>query len=89
VSGAHASAPAATYAIVHAVWQGAAIALAAGVALRALARRSAALRHAVGMAALGVMAIAPIATFAVYRAPGHAGAMTEMPGMIRGAVGSR
>lgn len=69
MNGAHASAPAATYAIAHAVWQVALIAAAYALAGRTL--RRAAARHAVGMAALVVSVAVLVATFAMYRAPVH------------------
>lgn len=88
MSDAHASAPAAAYALLHALWQGAVIAALAAWMLRAMARRSAAARHAVAMAGLAAMAAAMIATFVLYRAPGASSTVaTQMPGpvLVRGA----
>ena len=48
--------------LVHFIWQGSAIALAAGAALRLLARRSASARYLAASAALVAMMAAPIAT---------------------------
>ena len=50
--------------LIHFVWQGTAIALAAAVVLRALSRRSADARYLVACAALAAMLAAPIATAA-------------------------
>jgi beta-lactamase regulating signal transducer with metallopeptidase domain len=88
VTGAYASLPAATFAAAHAVWQVALIALVAQLVLRALSRRSAALRHAIGLAGLAAMAIAPVVTFVVYRrAPAAPAPVADMPGpvMVHGA----
>lgn len=83
MTGAHASAPSVTYALAHALWQGAALA-----ALAALwPSRSAARRHAIGLAALAAMVIAPIVTFAIYRrAPVVELPIADLPGpvLIRG-----
>jgi len=88
MTGAHASLPAATYAVVHALWQAALIAVATALALRALRRRSAALHHAVGLAALVAMVLAPVVTFALYRrGPSQLLAAADMTGpvLVRGA----
>ena len=49
--------------LLHSLWQAALLALLACAALSLLARRSAAMRHVVGMGFLLAMAIAPVATF--------------------------
>ena len=58
---------AAAHAVLHALWQGALVALVAVLAFARIAPARAALRHAVGMACLVAMAIAPIATFVRYQ----------------------
>jgi len=67
VIGPYAVAPAATYAIAHALWQGALVALVAALAFAALRRRSPALRHAVGLGFIAAAALLPIVTFVLYR----------------------
>jgi len=75
--------PAVTYALLHALWEGALIAIVAAIGLAALERRSAALRHTVALTCLVAMAIAPIVTFVVVRrAP-----TLEGVSMARGPVG--
>lgn len=56
-------APALASALLHSLWQGAMLAVAAALALRALARASAALRHTVAMAFLVAMVLAPSVQF--------------------------
>lgn len=56
---------AATHALLHGLWQGALLAIVAAVALSRMSPRRAAARHAVGLACLLAMALAPIATFAM------------------------
>jgi beta-lactamase regulating signal transducer with metallopeptidase domain len=64
-------APALATALLHSLWQVALLGLAAAVALNALDRRSAALRHALGMAFLVAMVVAPALAFArVWMRPG-------------------
>jgi beta-lactamase regulating signal transducer with metallopeptidase domain len=63
----YAVAPAAAYALLHSLWQGALLAVLAALAMSLLARRSAAVRHAVGLACLLAMIAAPVATFVLYR----------------------
>ncbi len=60
--------------LLHFVWEGAVLAFVAAVALRLLSRRSAASRYAVSVAALGLMLLAPCATFVFY---GETGAAAE------------
>lgn len=67
MTGAYAAAPAAAYALIHALWEGALIGLAAALTMVALRRHRAAVRHAVLLGWLFAMAVAPIATFALYR----------------------
>ena len=81
--GHYAVPPAVTYALLHALWQGALIAVVAAICLAALERRSAALRHGVGLIGLVAMAIAPIITFVVVR---H-GSSTVGGSVQRGPVG--
>lgn len=50
--------------LLHSLWQAGVLALLAGSVLALLERRSAAIRHAVGMVFLLAMALAPLATFA-------------------------
>lgn len=60
-----------TQALLHFVWQGAAVAVLLWIALAILGRRPARLRYAVSCAALAVMSALPFVTaFLVYRAPG-------------------
>jgi len=89
-NGPYAALPAIAYAALHSLWQGALIAMLAAVVLGALARRSAAARHVVGLACLVAMVAAAIVTFAVYRtasppalAPAPSGYVG--PVMLRGA----
>lgn len=56
-------APALASALLHALWQGALLALGAALAMAALHRRSAALRHIVGMGFLMAMAVMPALAF--------------------------
>jgi len=58
---------AAAHAVLHALWQGALIALIAVLAFARIAPGRAALRCAVGMVCLVAMVIAPVATFALYQ----------------------
>jgi len=78
--GAHATAPAMTYALVHALWQGAAIALLAAIIMR---RRAAAVRHLVGIVALVAMVAVSVATFFAYRSgPAEVAPVADMPGPV-------
>ena len=56
-------APALALALLHALWQVALLTAVAAVSLSSLSRRSAALRHAVGMGFLLVMVLAPLGSF--------------------------
>ncbi|HYC69261.1 M56 family metallopeptidase [Brevundimonas sp.] len=56
-------APALASALLHSLWQGAVLAVAAGLTLRAMRRTSAAGRHAVAMAFLAAMLLAPALQF--------------------------
>ena len=56
-------APALASALLHSLWQGALLAVAAALTLRAMARASAAWRHTVGMAFLAAMLLAPALQF--------------------------
>jgi Zn-dependent protease with chaperone function len=67
VNGPYAVAPAVAYALVHALWQGALLAVIAAMCLSALRRHGAALRHAVGLGSLFAIAAVPVGTFALYR----------------------
>jgi beta-lactamase regulating signal transducer with metallopeptidase domain len=58
--------------LLHFIWQGAAIALAASICLRLLHRRSAELRYGVAVAALVLMLVAPVVTFIFYAETGAA-----------------
>ena len=50
------------WALVHFVWQGAAIAMLLAIALRATSARATSLRYALCVAALAAMAVAPVWT---------------------------
>lgn len=56
--------------LLHFIWQGAVIALAASICLRLLHRRSAELRYAVAVGAMVLMLAAPIVTFIFYAETG-------------------
>jgi beta-lactamase regulating signal transducer with metallopeptidase domain len=56
-------APALASALLHSLWQGALLAVAAALTLRAMGRASAAWRHAVAMGFLGAMVLAPTVQF--------------------------
>src|SRR6185503_5857360 len=56
--------------LLHFVWQGAAIAIVAAVALRLLRRRAPEWRYATALAALFAMLLAPFLTFAFYAETG-------------------
>ena len=58
--------------LLHFIWQGAVIAMIAAVALRVLANRSAEWRYGVSIAALVLMLVAPVMTFAFYAQTGMA-----------------
>ena len=60
--------------LLHFVWEGAVLAFIAAVLLRLLSHRSAASRYTVSVAALGLMLLAPCATFVFY---GETGAAAE------------
>lgn len=60
-------------ALLHALWQGALLALAAAAALGLLARGEARHRHTVGMTFLVLMALAPMLTLFVLLEPGRSG----------------
>lgn len=57
---------AAAHALLHSLWQGALLAVIAGVAISSLGPRRAAARHTAGLACLLAMALAPLATFLAY-----------------------
>jgi len=61
------------WALVHFIWQGAAIALVAGLAGAALRRARPASRYVVLCGALAAMVLAPAVTFLVLRLPPAAG----------------
>jgi len=64
-------APALNSALMHLVWQGVVVAFALWIALAALRRSSAAARYAASSVALGILALAPIATMClIYQRPG-------------------
>ena len=64
----HGLAPAVAAALLHSLWQGTLLAGAAALTLRAMARASAAWRHAAGMAFLATMAAAPLVQAGVFLA---------------------
>ena len=64
---------AAAHALLHALWQGALLAVIAAVAFSLLDPQRAAARHAIGLACLVAAAIAPIATFVIYHRGGGPG----------------
>ncbi len=67
-------APALALTLLHSLWQVALLALLASTAFALLNRRSAALRHTVGMVVMLAMLLAPLITFAMlWRAPSLAG----------------
>jgi beta-lactamase regulating signal transducer with metallopeptidase domain len=74
--------------LLHFVWQGAAIAIAAAVALRLLRRRSAEWRYAVALGALTTMLVAPFVTFTFYAETGAVtlGLLRELNGAARVAT---
>ena len=72
-AGAYSVPSAAAHALLHALWQGALLAVIAAIALTVLLPRRAAARHAVGLGCLLAMALAPIATFVVYHRSGLPG----------------
>jgi beta-lactamase regulating signal transducer with metallopeptidase domain len=67
------------WALIHFLWQGAAIALAAGVMNTALRRASPQARHALFCGALALMAVAPAVTFLAGRAQPPASARLTAP----------
>ena len=71
--GAYSVPSAAAHALLHALWQGALLAVIAAVAFSLLEPRRAAARHAFGLACLLATAIAPFATFAMYHCGGLPG----------------
>ena len=86
-------APAIVRALVHSLWQVALLAFLAAVSFALLRRRSAGLRHAVGMLYLLAMTVAPLVTFALcWRVPamslkvGARAAATALPATGLGAV---
>jgi len=88
-SGPYAIPPALAYALLHALWQGALLALLAAASFAVLRRRGAAARHTAGLVCLLAIAAAAFATFAVYR---HAPAVAAAPSgerlgpmLVRGA----
>ncbi|MEO5565881.1 MAG: M56 family metallopeptidase, partial [Luteimonas sp.] len=75
-------APVLATALLHSLWQGTLLALIAAVALGALSRHSAAIRHTVGMGVLSAMVLVPIATFLrILGAPAAARASSWMPAL--------
>jgi hypothetical protein len=79
-----------TTALLHSLWQGAILALIAAAAMTLLARRSAALRHIVGMVLLVAMAVVPLLTFLsmLDGSGGTPGASTmALPGLFLGPLG--
>jgi len=74
-------APALAFALLHSLWQGALLAAAAALTLRAMARQSAAARHAAGMVFLVAMVLAPVAQILIYAnadAPLQAGPLSAL-----------
>lgn len=59
-------APALAFALLHSLWQGALLTVAAALTLRAMSRQSAAARHAAGMMFLVAMVLAPLAQVVIY-----------------------
>jgi beta-lactamase regulating signal transducer with metallopeptidase domain len=59
-------APALAFALLHSLWQGALLAAAAALTLRAMPRATAAARHSVAMGFLVAMVLAPAAQLAIY-----------------------
>jgi beta-lactamase regulating signal transducer with metallopeptidase domain len=87
-SGPYAGAPAVASALLHSLWQGALLAVFATVVLALMARRSAAARHVVGLALLGAMLLAPIATFVLARQGPSLAPLTgssKVPLVLRGS----
>ena len=75
------------WALVHFVWQGAALALAVRAAMAVLARRPANVRYVVACAGLAAMAIAPAATALMVSGPVPGAGVTVLA-PARGAVGA-
>ncbi|HZQ94986.1 MAG TPA: M56 family metallopeptidase [Candidatus Sulfotelmatobacter sp.] len=73
------------WALVHFLWQGTALAALAAVAM-ALCRRTSA-RYVVAVCALGLMSLAPLATFVFYYAQQNAGLSYSAPASPSAAVG--
>ncbi|MCX7826657.1 MAG: M56 family metallopeptidase, partial [Verrucomicrobiae bacterium] len=72
----------ATMALLHFLWQGAAIAGLLAMTLRLLRRGSAAARYAASLAAMVLMVLVPVATFVMLdgaTAPSSAGALSRLP----------
>lgn len=81
-------APALALALLHALWQDALLALGAALALTALHRRSAALRHVVGMAFLLAMAVMPAMLFLdFWQQPGTVVNTGLLPAMTTPRIG--
>jgi beta-lactamase regulating signal transducer with metallopeptidase domain len=78
-AGAYSVPSAAAHALLHTLWQGALLAVIAAVVLSLVPPRRAAARHAVGLACLVAMALAPIATFMVYARVGLPGLAPTSP----------
>lgn len=74
-------APVLAFALLHSLWQGALLAVAAALTLGAMSRQSAAARHAAGMMFLVAMILAPLAQVVIYAnadAPLQAGPMSAL-----------
>jgi beta-lactamase regulating signal transducer with metallopeptidase domain len=54
------------FALLHSLWQGALLAIAAALTLQAMSRRTAAVRHAAAMVFLVAMVLAPVAQIVIY-----------------------
>jgi beta-lactamase regulating signal transducer with metallopeptidase domain len=76
------------WALIHSLWQGAALAALAWLALRTLRAAPAGVRYAVATAALGAMAVAPVAT-AIWLAPLSGTREASAPTAEAGAPGWR
>jgi len=92
-TGQHAIMPALALALLHSLWQDALVGVAAALALRAMARASASVRHAVGMAFLAAMLLVPAAQFVLLlRAIGgswHEGLLPVMTALRLGEAANR
>lgn len=82
-------APALALALLHSLWQGALLAVMAGLALRLLARHGAALRHTVGLAFLLAMVAVPVVSFArFWTQPATDVNASILPAMTAPAIGA-